>query len=455
MGNICGADSKVETFWESRPAKSRSVEWARVGRQSWTHGSRFPDKRQAVFGLIRTASPLNRNGPPTMPHTATYYWTQYSDVCIGVVDFIQRSEGRIKIRGWALELVEGRMEPAERLVILDGRNSFEIDAREHRELRTNVAERYGLERGTAAGFEIELDAHDVNSEANHMRVLIHCRDGSLFEMHPLERTEGDDFEALRDRIAFSTTLPVPGRGNELPEWWGMGEEPVEQFLGSAGEYVLLMGRFGGLRPEDKFLDVGCGIGRIANGLTQYLAPDTPYVGFDIVSGAVEWATQHISSRHENFRFVHFDLKNEYYNPKGKIEDLAFPVEDRDFDFVFLGSVFTHMYFDDVAEYLVEINQHMKIGATVFATFFLINAESERAVRLGHPEIPFVLGDEVESYTVGQSNLYAVALREDDVRVIYEQCGFELTRVPIYGCWTGTRSCRHYQDILIARKTSEA
>lgn len=49
----------------------------------------------------------------------------------------------------------------------------------------------------------------------------------------------------------------------------------EQFL----QYFI---ELGGLKPSDRVLDVGCGIGRLAIPLTQYLDARGGYAGLDIV-----------------------------------------------------------------------------------------------------------------------------------------------------------------------------
>ena len=44
---------------------------------------------------------------------------------------------------------------------------------------------------------------------------------------------------------------------------------------------------GGLKPNDKVLDVGCGVGRMAIPLTRYLSSEGTYDGLDIVAESIE------------------------------------------------------------------------------------------------------------------------------------------------------------------------
>ncbi len=46
--------------------------------------------------------------------------------------------------------------------------------------------------------------------------------------------------------------------------------------------------YGGLRPNENVLDVGCGIGRKAAPLTKYLNETGSYEGFDIVDHGISW-----------------------------------------------------------------------------------------------------------------------------------------------------------------------
>ncbi len=75
---------------------------------------------------------------------------------------------------------------------------------------------------------------------------------------------------------------------------------------------------GDLQPDDRVLDVGCGIGRMAIPLTSYLSKEGEYWGFDIVKKGIEWCQKRISPKYANFHFLHSDIYNKEYNPKGKI-----------------------------------------------------------------------------------------------------------------------------------------
>src|SRR5436309_7246167 len=80
---------------------------------------------------------------------------------------------------------------------------------------------------------------------------------------------------------------------------GMGD-----FRAIGQELAELLVRVGGLRPSDRVLDIGSGIGRVAIPLTRVLDAGASYDGFDVVERGVDWCRRHITPRHPNFRFHH-------------------------------------------------------------------------------------------------------------------------------------------------------
>lgn len=123
--------------------------------------------------------------------------------------------------------------------------------------------------------------------------------------------------------------------------------------------------------------MGCGIGRKTIPLTKYLDKTGRYEGFDIIKTEVDLCKKRISTKYPNFHFQRVDIFNECYNPKGKYKasEFKFPFENEFFDFVVLGSIFTHMLPEDIENYLSEIARVLKKGGRFLITFFLLNKES--------------------------------------------------------------------------------
>jgi SAM-dependent methyltransferase len=144
----------------------------------------------------------------------------------------------------------------------------------------------------------------------------------------------------------------------------------EAFLGHFHELA-------GLRPDDRVLDVGCGIGRMARVLAAELRPPGSYDGFDVVGEAVAWCARHYLETPAPFRFTHADLRNAQYNPggRGSASTYRFPYGDNAFDLVIATSVFTHLLADEAANYLAEAARVLAPGGRLFATWFLLSDDS--------------------------------------------------------------------------------
>jgi SAM-dependent methyltransferase len=225
------------------------------------------------------------------------------------------------------------------------------------------------------------------------------------------------------------------------------------YRGVGLEFRDLFVRYGGLKPEDRVLDVGSGIGRMAAPLTAYLAARGEYQGFDIVKKGVEWSQKHITSRFPNFHFLHSDVKNKFYNPNGVHEasSYRFPYEDGSFDFVFLTSVFTHMYPADMENYLREISHVLKKGATCFITMFLLNAESQTLIDGGSSTQNFIYP--LDGCVTADPNNpeAALAFEETYVRNLFPASGLSIREPIHFGAWCGRKEFLSYQDVVIATK----
>jgi SAM-dependent methyltransferase len=231
------------------------------------------------------------------------------------------------------------------------------------------------------------------------------------------------------------------------------------FIGR-GDFIKIGERFkqrfidqGGLQPNERVLDVGCGIGRMAIPLTNYLSKEGEYWGFDIVKSGIDWCQERITPRFPNFQFLHSDVYNKYYNPDGKIQaqDYQFPFEDNFFDFVFLTSVFTHMLPPDVENYTSEIARVLRTGGRCLITFFILNEESLRLVHAGKSVLDF-------KYDLGgclstdmNTPEAAIAYEEGIITGLFEKNRLMIYPSIYYGSWCGREKFFTYQDLIVAKK----
>jgi SAM-dependent methyltransferase len=218
-------------------------------------------------------------------------------------------------------------------------------------------------------------------------------------------------------------------------------------------FLQLFVELGGLQPHDRVLDVGCGIGRMAIPLTQYLAPPGGYEGFDVVESGVQWCQRKITTRYPHFHFQLANVLNKLYNPKAwrPAESYRFPYADGSFDFVFMTSVFTHLMPDAVENYLAETARVLARGGRSFITMFLLNDESLPLVDADKTNIklPHQVGEcRVERLDIPE---HAVGYPEDNTIARFEHCGLRVHRPIHYGNWCWRDEFTSFQDIIVATK----
>jgi SAM-dependent methyltransferase len=143
------------------------------------------------------------------------------------------------------------------------------------------------------------------------------------------------------------------------------------FVATGRELAALVRDLGGVGPSSRVLDVGCGSGRLARELVGILRAPGAYVGFDVDPEAIAWCRQAYAG-HLHASFVHADLANGFYAPRGGGSAAAyrFPVPDGWADCVVATSVFTHLLEADTARYLDESRRVLAPGGRLVASFLL-------------------------------------------------------------------------------------
>ncbi|MCT7982131.1 class I SAM-dependent methyltransferase [Laspinema sp. A4] len=220
------------------------------------------------------------------------------------------------------------------------------------------------------------------------------------------------------------------------------------------EFFRYFVELAGLQPDEAVLDVGCGVGRMAVPLTQYLSDRGSYEGFDIVESGVTWCQSVISPLYPNFQFQRADLYNQYYNPTGTAQanTYRFPYSENCFDFVFLTSVFTHILPDGIDNYLQEIYRVLKPGGRALVTAFLLNEDSLSGLEAGRSTLE--LKEVFETYRLADKTFpeSAVAYEERFFLELADRLGFSVNSPIYYGSWCGREEFLSVQDILLMSKS---
>ncbi len=256
---------------------------------------------------------------------------------------------------------------------------------------------------------------------------------------------GDRIAELQKQIGRNRFLPVPPQEDNFV---GDGD-----YLSIGAEFLGYFIELGGLKENERVLDIGCGIGRMAVPLTQYLDTDAGhYIGIDPAATGIQWCVRNIGSVYPNFRFMHLDIANALYNPKGYIQgtEIALPFAKGSFDFAIMTSVVTHLPENEIAPYFREISRVMELGGRLFLSAFVI---APNAAPQGTPRVVFHrAGKGPAWYANAQAPMAAVAFDDGFLDDALQEAGFEIGLKQL-GHWRGQTGAKHYQDFFVAVKST--
>lgn len=258
-----------------------------------------------------------------------------------------------------------------------------------------------------------------------------------------------------DEAVFVAQLKAIRRNNFLPippqerNFVGDGD-----FLAIGCEFLRHFVELGGLQPHHRVLEIGCGIGRMALPLTQYLeAPAGRYSGFDVVPAGIEWSQQNIASAYANFEFLHLDFKNQLYNPDGQLDEKTIlPFEGDSVDFLFMTSVVTHLDPAYTTFYLREAARMLRPGGRLFVTAFVLDEANWALVEAKKARPAFHLEGDGPDYIADKAHpMAAVAFEAHWFLSTARAQGLQLQRPIAFGHWSG-RVAENFQDICVFQRS---
>jgi SAM-dependent methyltransferase len=139
-----------------------------------------------------------------------------------------------------------------------------------------------------------------------------------------------------------------------------------------------------------------------------------------------------------------------YSPAADTEAAAFrfPYGDAEFDFVFLASVFSHMFFPDMTHYVSEISRVLKPGGRMLATGYFLGPYKMQGIAAGTSAFTFRIehqGSWIERIDPPEA---AVAHERPKLRAMLAEHGMEVEEVR-NGQWHKLRI--QDQDFFLTRK----
>jgi SAM-dependent methyltransferase len=188
---------------------------------------------------------------------------------------------------------------------------------------------------------------------------------------------------------------------------------------------------GGLLPDHRVLDIGCGPGRMALPLTGFLSTAGSYEGVDTWSEAVDWCVEQITPRFGNFRFrsLHTDVNG----------GCRFPYEDGEFDFAIVCAI-SRLDAKTYRSYVLEAGRILRTQGVYFGTCFISDSGP-------HDSGPYASGDRGQSAR-GDAPKPPFVLSEDELGATLASAGLKIESVH-RGAWAGHPAPLSYQDVVVA------
>ena len=237
-----------------------------------------------------------------------------------------------------------------------------------------------------------------------------------------------------------------------------GPRDKQLFLRNSEEAFKLYKAYGRLRSNSRVLDIGSGLGRKTLSLPEYLGNEGRYIGVDIVREGVDWCNANISAKHPNFIFLHLNVYNSRYNRRATVKaaNFQFPFSDQSIDLIVAWSVFTHMYPEDIKNYLREASRMLEPDGRCLFSFYLMTESAIAAIqaRTSKEKIEY----KVEESFFTDNKIVPedlTAFTENWIRSAYEEANLHIEEI-LYGSWVGGGDTKvfpmaNYQDIVVAKR----
>ncbi|HVH81363.1 MAG TPA: class I SAM-dependent methyltransferase [Stellaceae bacterium] len=308
------------------------------------------------------------------------------------------------------------------------------------------------------GFRLDVSPHI----ADRLLPRIDLYFGGSFERIPCSPVA-----ALHINKAFINVRELSGAG--LPRWIptppaeliihtigidGSAAQLQREYLNSglvasADVFNLLLDLGAPVRkPWFSLLDIGCGAGRYAPFLDQFI-PNLDYLGVDIWKEGIDWAQQAMSAVRPNLRFALLEQNSGYAAERA----YALPVTTGSADAAIAMSLFTHLDPAAVLAYFREVARVLASDGVAIATFFVLDEASRATAESAAAQIGFPIKKMAGYWYYGRGGYLDIYYEEAIIREIMQEAGpepIELRRGTWYRPGTGGQIFGTHQDTFLLR-----
>ena len=254
-----------------------------------------------------------------------------------------------------------------------------------------------------------------------------------------------------DLASLPERLRDPSRRGD--PWQSLHNIGPGDFQHSGANLMEELIAYAGLRPCDRVLDIGCGVGRVTLPLAGFLDASGGYVGFDVSRRAVEGCRKRFAGLRPDFQFVWLDVRNGDYNAGGAIAEteVRFPGDDGGVDLAFAASVFSHARIETVGHYLAETARVLRSGGRFLFTAYTLTPERRLAVAAGETRLALLPWSEDSMVMDPRSPERAIAHDAEALSRAVEAAGLRLTAPWRAGDWAPVAELGGWQDIWVVEK----
>ena len=264
------------------------------------------------------------------------------------------------------------------------------------------------------------------------------------------KPESPDAAAKRMRASLLADAPRPLPPLRMMRF--IGSNSREHYLLNIREYVADLILNARLTPTSRVLDIGCGCGRVASGLSRYLDARGSYLGLDVWQEGISWATRHLTEAFPNFTFQTVPAANNYYLAEDTGERNAFDLSNvptNHFDVIFAVSLFTHLKLADARQYLEFVAKALSPDGVAYLTFFVMDDEARTWVAdTGNHKLVEPNGDGMW-YGYAKQDFFS-GFAPELLQQQFDECGLEVVQ-QAPGHWAKKSGARLYQDWFLLRR----